>query len=144
MVAECQGDELTSRAQRTTGDHHDRRENVQILDSYIGDIGRTIIDFEPASAGGGAKNVLIEGNTFGRSRHFLMSSGGAGPNVDTISLIGNHIIDIGLNIKVRAADGSRRENYRILNNISEVRLGLPVPALRFSRVDGIEVRGNYQ
>ena len=119
-------------------------QNVQILDSYLGEVGRTMIDLEPASAGAGARNVLIEGNTFGPCRHLLLNSGGGGPNVSDISFVGNQLVGIGLKIRVGAADGSRRSNYRILNNVSAISLGLPIAPLRFMRVDGVEVRGNYQ
>lgn len=119
-------------------------ESVEITGSYIGEVGRSIIDLEPGTVNAGARNVLFEGNTFGPCRHLLMSSGGVGPNVTDISFIGNHLVAIGLKIKVRAADGSRRSNYKILNNVSDIPLGLPVAAVRFHWVDGIEVRGNYQ
>ena len=58
--------------------------------------------------------------------------------------MGNRLVEIGLKVRVFAQDGSRRSNYKILDNVSEVPLGMPVPALRFGRVDGIVVRGNYQ
>jgi hypothetical protein len=119
-------------------------ENVAILDTYIGEIGRTAIDLEPATAGGGARFVRFEGNTFGACRHLLMNSGGVGPNVENISFIGNRLVGIGLKIRVRAADNSRRANYLILDNVSEIQLGLPIAAIRFAFVDGIEVRENYQ
>lgn len=119
--------------------------NIQILDSYVGEIGRSVIVFEPATEnGGGAHNVLVKGNTFGECRHFLLTSGGTGPNVNGIFLVENRLVGIGLKVRVYANGGARRSNYRILNNVSEVPLGLPVAALRFGRVDGIEVRGNYQ
>lgn len=119
--------------------------NVQILGSYVGEVGRSVIDFEPATlTGGGAHKVLIKGNTFGPCRHLLLTAGGIGPNVNDISFVENRLVGIGLKVRVFAQDGSRRSNFKILNNVSEVQLGLPVAALRFGRVDGIEVRGNYQ
>jgi hypothetical protein len=119
--------------------------NVQILGSYLGEIGRSVIDFEPATlGGGGAQNVVIRGNTFGPCRHLLLTSGGIGPNVNDISFVENRLVGIGLKVRVFAQDGARRSNYKILNNVSDVPLGLSVAALRFGRVDGIEVRGNYQ
>jgi hypothetical protein len=119
--------------------------DIRILNSYIGEIGRSVIVFEPATEnGGGAHNVLIKGNTFGPCRHFLLTSGGTGPNVNNIFLVENRLVGIGLKVRVYAQGGARRSNYRILHNVSEVPLGLPVAALRFGRVDGIEVRGNYQ
>lgn len=143
-----------SRNVRVTNSHFERSgrqgiaitgaENVQVLNSFIGDVGRTVIDLEPAAARAGARNILFEGNTFGACRHLLMNSGGKGPNVEDISFVGNQLVGIGLKIRVVAADGSRRSNYRIIDNVSDVPLGLPVAALRFFRVDGIEVRGNHQ
>lgn len=119
--------------------------DVQILDSYVGEVGRSVIDFEPATlSGGGAQNVLIKGNTFGECRHLLLTAGGIGPNVNDIFLVENRLVGIGLKVRVYAQDGARRSNFKILRNVSEVSLGLPVAALRFGRVDGIEVRGNYQ
>jgi hypothetical protein len=119
--------------------------NVQAIGSYVGEVGRSIIVFEPATInGGGAQGVLIRGNTFGPCRHFLLTAGGIGPNVNGVSLVENRLTGIGLKVRVFAQDGSRRSNYKILNNVSEVPLGLPVAAIRFGRVDGIEVRGNYQ
>jgi hypothetical protein len=119
-------------------------ENVQVLDSYFGEVGRTVIDLEPATLLQGARNVLFQGNTFGPCRHLLLSSGGGGPDVSDISFVGNQLQGIGLKIRVAAADGSRRADYRIIDNRSVLPLGLPVPAVRFYRVDGVEVRGNYQ
>ena len=143
-----------SRNVRVTNSHFERSwrqgiaitggKGVQVLDSYIGDIARTVIDLEPASAGAGAINILFQRNTFGPCRHLLLNSGGGGPNVSAISFVANHLVAIGLKIRVAAADGSRRSNYRILDNVSDVPLGLPEAAMRFMRVDGIEVRGNYQ
>jgi hypothetical protein len=119
--------------------------DVQILDSHVGEIGRSVIDFEPATEnGGGAQNVLIQGNTFGECRHLLLTAGGIGPNVNDIAFVANRLLGVGLKVRVYAQDGARRSNFRIINNISEEPLGLPVAALRFGRVDGVVVRGNYQ
>lgn len=118
--------------------------NVQILDSYIGEISRSVIDIEPATDTAGAENILIQRNAFGPCRHLLLTAGGGGPNVNDISFVENRLIGIGLKVRVFAQDGARRSNFRIINNVSETTLGLPVAALRFGRVDGIEVRGNYQ
>jgi hypothetical protein len=118
--------------------------NVTVQDSYIGEIGRTIIDLEPLALAAGAQNILFTRNTFGPCRHLLMSSGGRGANVDNVALIGNTLRGMQLQIQVKAADGSRRSGYRIINNRSDIPSGTPISPIRFSRVDGIEVRGNYQ
>jgi hypothetical protein len=119
-------------------------ENVTVMDSYIGEVGRSVIDLEPGTAAGGAMHILFTRNTFGPCRHLLLAAAGAGPDVSDVSLIGNRMTGIGLKIKINAADGSRRSNFRIVDNHSEQRLSLPVAAIRFYRVDGIEVRGNHQ
>jgi hypothetical protein len=119
-------------------------EDVLIETSYIGEVGRTIIDIEPLGPGYGAHRVTFQNNTFGPCRHLLLASGGIGPNVEDIALIGNHLVGMGLKVKAITADGSRRSGYRIIGNTSDILLGLPVPALRFHRADGVEVRDNYQ
>jgi len=74
----------------------------------------------------------------------LMSSGGLGPNVMDIALVGNRLEGMELKVKAVPADGSRRSGYRIIDNVSDVSLGTSIAALKFHWVDGLEVRGNYQ
>jgi hypothetical protein len=119
-------------------------EDVLIETSYIGEVGRTILDIEPLGPGWGAHRITFQNNTFGPCRHLLLSSGGGGSNVRDIALIGNRLQGMGLKVRAQAADGSRRSGYRIINNTSDWLLGMPVAALRFKWADGIEVRGNYQ
>ena len=118
--------------------------DVLIETTYIGEVGRTIIDIEPLGSSAGAHRITFQYNTFGPSRHLLLSSGGVGPNVMDIALIGNQLVGMELKVRAVSADGSRRSGYRIIDNTSDARLGSPVPAMRFHYADGIEVRGNYQ
>lgn len=119
-------------------------EDVLIETSYIGEVGRTMLDIEPLGPAWGAHRITFQNNTFGPCRHLLLSSGGGGPNVQDIALIGNQLVGMGLKIKAIPSDGSRRSGYRIIDNTSDVPVGLPVPALKFYWADGIEVRGNHQ
>jgi hypothetical protein len=119
-------------------------EDVVIENSHVGEVARTIFDIEPNTINGGGRRITIRNNTIGPCRHLLLSAGGQGPNVGEIELSDNTLLGMQLKIAVQAADGARRGPFRILRNTSDLVLGLPVPAMRFIRVDGIEIRGNVQ
>jgi hypothetical protein len=151
-IAGLQGE--VSRNIRVTNSHLERSgrqgiaitggENVLVEDSYVGEVARTIIDLEPNTASGRAWNIVLRRNTFGPCRHLLLSAGGRGPGVGEVELSNNVLQGMQIKVAVGASDGARRGPFRIIGNVSDTRLGTPVAALRFVRIDGVEVRGNVQ
>lgn len=119
-------------------------ENVLIEDSYVGEVARSIIDLEPNSASGRAWNIVLRGNTFGPCRHLLLSAGGRGSGVGEVELSDNVLQGMQLKVRAFAPEGMRRGPFRVIGNVSDTRLGTPVAALRFVRIDGVEVRDNVQ
>jgi hypothetical protein len=117
-------------------------ENVVIEDSYIGEVGRSIIDIEPNSADGRAINVVFRGNSFGPCRHFLLTAGGRGQNVRDIELSNNIAVGMQLKILIRSPEGLRRGPVRIIGNESDTIL--KSYSMRFVGIDGIVVQGNVQ
>lgn len=117
-------------------------EDVLIENSYIGEVGRSIIDLEPNSVKDGARKITFRNNTFGPCRHLFLASGGPGPNVGDVTLEESKLAGMRMTIVVRASDGARRGPIRILNNVSDTTVG--TSPMRFVRIDGLEVRGNVQ
>jgi hypothetical protein len=64
--------------------------------------------------------------------------------VGDVELSDNRLEGMQLKVRVAAADGARRGPFRVIGNVSDTRLGTPVPAMRFFRVDGVEVLNNVQ
>jgi hypothetical protein len=118
--------------------------DVVVENNYFGDVRRTSIDIEPNSAADGAQHVSIRNNTFGPTRLNFLSSHGAAGLIDGITVENNTLIGHSLIISVRPPEGRRRSRFRILNNTSDRAFGAPVPLMRFTRVDSVEVRGNSQ
>lgn len=118
--------------------------NVLIENNYVGQVGRTSLDLEPSTPNQGAEHVVVRRNTFGRAQHNLLSAHGAAGLLDDITLEGNTLIDHAIKIDVAAPVGSRRSRFRILNNTSDRGFGSPLALMKFTRIDSVEVRGNYQ
>jgi hypothetical protein len=118
--------------------------DVLIEYNYIGGVRRTSIDIEPNTAKGGANHVLIQKNTFGPTRLNFLSARGAAGSIDDITVANNTLTGHSLKIDVKPPPGSRRSRFRILNNRSDRAFGSPVPLMRFTRIDSVEVRGNVQ
>jgi polygalacturonase len=121
-------------------------EDVLVEDSYIGEVGRTIIDIEPFAESGGARRVTFRNNTFGPCRHLWVHSGGRGPNVEDILFEDNQLVGMAIKVVVHTSDaspvGTRRGRHAFIRNISNMTTGGPQPAFRFLYVDGVEVVGN--
>jgi len=119
---------------------------VLVENSYIGEVGRTIIDIEPFSETGGARRVTFRNNTFGPCRHLWVHSGGRGPNVEDILFVDNQLIGMGIKVVVHTSEaspvGTRRGSHAFVRNISDTTSGGPQPAFRFHFIDGVEVVDN--
>jgi len=86
-------------------------------------------------------NIFVLNNTIGTGRLLFIASHGAGP-VDNIVVKGNRLIGHGLGIDVLPPENSRRSNWVVENNVSDVTARHR--PLRFFRIDGLVVRGNRQ
>lgn len=118
--------------------------NVLIERNYIGNVRRTSIDIEPNTSAGGAQHVTIRHNTFGPAVHNLLSAHGAAGFMDDITIESNTLINHAIKVDVKPPEGSRRSRFRILNNTSDRGFGSPLSLMKFTRIDSVEVRGNYQ
>jgi hypothetical protein len=115
--------------------------NVIIERNRIDQTRRSTIDLEPNSRSWHVSNVFVLNNTVGTGRLLFIASHGGGP-VDNVVIRGNRLIDHGLGIDVIPPENSRRSNWVVENNVSNV--SLHNRAMRFFRIDGLVVRGNIQ
>lgn len=121
----------------------DQAVNVTIDRNYVGMIGRSAFDLEPAAAGWVVRNVRISNNVVGQANGVAVAAYGQGL-VDDVTLVGNTLVDEDLVVLVTAGNGGRRKNWKVLDNTSDSTFGSPNAPLRFVGVDGVEVRGNLQ
>ena len=118
-------------------------EDVVFERNNVSQVRRSHIDLEPFSARGGARRVTIRNNVFGTARLTFVASLGHGSNVEDVTVADNELRGKTMNVIVEAREGERKARFRILRNRTDATFGSPVPAMRFTRVDGIEVRENY-
>jgi hypothetical protein len=116
--------------------------NVLIERNYIGHVRRSALDFEPLSVEGGAVDVIVRANTFGPGRLLFIASRGRGERVRNISILGNRLIGQSMSVVIEPPPGVRRGPIRIIRNTSDATHSGPTALMRFTRVDGLEVRGN--
>jgi hypothetical protein len=116
-------------------------ENVLIENNYIGDVRRTALDVEPNGELGGTRRLTIRKNTFGAiGNHFFAGHGSVGI-VDDVTIEENLLQGGRMRISSNE-EGNRRRNWRIINNRSDKRVGMPIPLITLHRIDGLVVRGN--
>lgn len=115
--------------------------NVIIERNRIDHTRRSTIDLEPNSRRWPVSNIFVLNNTVGTGRLLFIASHGRGP-VDNVVIKGNRLVGHGLGIDVMAPENSRRSNWVIENNLSNV--SLHNRPMRFFRIDGLLVRGNVQ
>jgi parallel beta helix pectate lyase-like protein len=142
-------------------------ENVQVLDNTLTSNGRqgvsvtngrdvliegnamygaarSAIDLEPNTAAGMALDVDIYDNEFVKAGLGFVSAEGAGSHVDYVNVVGNRLIDMPMDIMVRASDGAPRHNWAVFDNWSDVVAGSPIAPIEFYYVSGVTVDGNHQ
>lgn len=118
--------------------------HVLIERNRFDDMRRATFDLEPGGADHGVEHVTIRDNDIGRGRLLFIAAAGKGP-VDHISIVGNRLRGQAMQIQVNDTEGRLRRGWRVLENHSDLPFGAPHgAAMRFTRVDGIEVRGNHQ
>lgn len=115
--------------------------NVIIERNHIDHTRRSTIDLEPNSRRWRVSNIFVLNNTVGAGRLLFIASHGAGP-VDNIVIKGNQLFGHGLGIDVLPPESSRRSNWVVENNVSDV--SVHSRPMRFFRIDGLVVRGNTQ
>lgn len=118
--------------------------NVVIKRNYLAETGRSAIDLEPATDRWAVRGVRIARNTIGAANGVFVAAYGRGSNVEDIDIVANNLVDEPLMVLVSAPEGHRRRGFRVIDNVSARRYGGPQAPLRFTRVDGVEIRGNYQ
>jgi hypothetical protein len=115
--------------------------DILIEHNYIGQVRRSSIDLEPHSQNGGAENIVIRENDFGPGHLLFLASAGIGSNVGQVTIESNRL-EMPMSVVVSPPPGYRRGPFSIIDNVSVARLGAPVALMRFSRIDGLTVRGN--
>lgn len=126
-------------------------EDVLIEGNYLGDMRRTAIDVEPNGEMGGTRRLTLRNNTFGDIRLSFFAGHGKKGYADDVTIEGNRLKASGLKINSNDSvpldeSGSPRlhRNWRIVGNVSEARIGSPVPPIRLWHMDGVTVRENVQ
>ncbi len=119
--------------------------NVLIEGNTLTDMRRATFDLEPGRGDGwGVDNVTIRNNDIGPGRLFFVAAAGNGP-VNNITIEGNRLDDIALQIYMNDKSGGMRHNWKVLNNTSNrVHNNRDLAPMRFWRINGLEVHGNVQ
>lgn len=130
---------------------HNGRQGVAIVsgvrivveDCTIKDTGRSAIDLEPAH--GFVRTVHVRNNRVSGFTNFLLAAVGAGIGVQDVWLERNRV-EGGRGVSVFVGtDRSVRPGIHVLDNSGDgVSEGYEGALMRFTRFDGIEVRGNRQ
>lgn len=115
--------------------------NVVIERNIISDTRRATIDLEPDTPSYGAENIHILDNVIGRGTLRFIAAHGNGP-VERVVVARNVLRGRDLAIDVEPPDGERRSGFWLLGNESDTEAGSN--PLRFTRLDGVVVRGNVQ
>ena len=106
--------------------------------------GRSAIDLEPGTHAGLAEHVDIYDNEIVKAGLSFVAAQGYGPYVSNVNVVGNDLIEMPMDIQVRASDGSQRHNWMVLNNTTDFVQGSPVAPIEFWNVSGIVIEGNHQ
>jgi hypothetical protein len=119
--------------------------NVVVETSSISEPKRSMFDFEPGrGAGNSVDHVVIRNNRAIRGPLLFLAAEGHGP-VDYITVEGNTLSGMTMNIAMEDLDGGQRRSWRVLDNKGDLLSGNPYGGtMRFARISGLEVRGNYQ
>lgn len=118
--------------------------NVVVENNVFTDLRRATFDFEPGGGVYGVENVVVRNNQIGPGRLNFIAAAGHGP-VNNITIAGNQLSGQALQVFLIDKSGGRRSNWKILNNTSDLTVNNPHKSvMRIWRVDGLEIRGNYQ
>lgn len=130
---------------------HNGRQGVAVVDGIgvtvegcdIRATGRSAIDLEPAH--GVAQSVHIRDNRVSGYTNFLLAAVGAGDGVQDVWLERNRVTGAkGVSIYV-GTERSTRPGIHVIDNTGDgTSTGYQGVLMRFTRFDGIEVRGNRQ
>ncbi len=104
------------------------------------DMRRATVDLEPAG-GLVVENVHIIDNEVGPGRLLFVPAAGGGP-INRIVIARNRLHGRPLTIDVKTPEGQRRRHFWVVDNTTDA-IHHEGP-LRFTRVDGVVVRGNRQ
>jgi hypothetical protein len=117
---------------------------VSVLNSYFDDVRRTFIDIEPNGASGGAEDVTISQNCFGRQRLNWISGGGHGPNVKNLVVQGNRLLNSVARVDIGNST-DRRGPVAFEYNVCHRPYGSPSGVCwSFWNIDGVRCTHNYQ
>ena len=133
-----------------TLDHNGRQgvavvagDRVTVQGCTISDTGRSAIDLEPGH--GMVRTVHIQDNHVNRATNFLLAAVGAGVGVQDVWLERNTVQGgKGVSLYVGTERSVRPGIHVIDNRGSGTSEGYEGVLMRFTRFDGIEVRGNHQ
>ena len=118
-------------------------DNVTVEDCTIRATGRSVIDLEPAH--GLVRTVHVRNNRVDGYTNFLLAAVGAGTGVADVWLENNQVKGgRGISVYV-GTERSTRTGIHVIGNRSDGSSGgYEGTLMRFTRFDGIEVRGNQQ
>ena len=115
--------------------------NVIIERNHLSQTRRSTFDLEPDARSALVSNIFVLNNVVGPGRLLFLASHGRGP-VNNVVISGNRLLGHSLTIDSMAPDHSRRSNWVVVDNTSNV----PVQSrpMRFFGIDGLAVRDNRQ
>jgi parallel beta helix pectate lyase-like protein len=116
--------------------------DVRIEHNTITQTRRSTIDLEPNTRSWGAERVVIADNVIGPGRLMFVAAGGAAGRVDHVQVLRNVLRHHLLNIDVVASSGSRRTDWVIDGNRSD--MWANQRTIRLVGVDNVVVRDNHQ
>jgi hypothetical protein len=116
--------------------------NITFQNNFVTQVGRTAFDLEPNTASDRVTNVRILDNRVGPANGLFVGSKGAG-DVSHISIVGNSLLDgEPMGVVAQTANGIRRHDWYVGNNVAVDSVGSPHGAIRFAGMDRITVTGN--
>jgi hypothetical protein len=108
-------------------------------------VSRSVVDLEPNTRRGAASGVHIEHNRIGRYGNFLVAGEGVGSSVGDVWLEDNlATASRGISLYV-GVPGRIRKGFHVIGNRSaHASAGYEGALMRFTHIDGVEVRDNHQ
>lgn len=115
-------------------------EDVLITGNTIGDVRRSMFDFEPYSDRISIRRIHIVDNNIGPARFYFVASGGHAAPVEDIEIRGNHLTGMLPSVVIEGHPEMPRRRITIADNTTD--MGTNRPVFSFTWVEGATVTGN--
>lgn len=115
-------------------------EDVLITGNTIGDVRRSMFDFEPYSDRISIRRIRIVGNNIGPARFYFVASGGHPAPVEDIEIRGNRLTGMLPSVVIEGHPEMPRRRITVADNTTD--MGTNRPVFSFTWVDEATVTGN--